>query len=304
MGGAKPLKEVRHVFRARALHASCLGCSRSEHCSEGLCSSYAMLLEGELVLAQATGAATNGAPSTSTLDRKRKAEPSTDAAPDVKRPTFSSGQGARPTRSNTTGAGAGAGGRNSVQQATSARTGPSQVTGGGSELGPIAEESWDDIHDRTGQGVDDVLNKKLGFPKGTKPERKVEAFVPFVKELKWVMHHNCTPGCLPHRSAFCGARMHPNPAQCAGTCCSCRNYEPTTCVLRTCGRALGRHLHSTNQRLELDVEQWKRHSAELSEQAEKERKEWAAKQEAVGKQMQEIKELLELQVRRWMVVLN
>lgn len=160
--------------------------------------------------AQATGAATNGAPSTSTLDRKRKAEPSADAAPDMKRPTFSAGQGARPTRSNTTGTGAVAGGRTSVQQATSARTGPSQVTGGGSELGPIAEESWDDIHDRTGQGVDDVLNKKLGFPKGTKPERKVEAFVPFVKELKWVHHDEHTPGWLPYTRCFGIARTHPN----------------------------------------------------------------------------------------------
>lgn len=124
----------------------------------------------------------NVAPTASGPLGKRKAD-ATDAAPDNKRPTFSSGAGARPTRSNTTG---GAGGRTtSLQGATSARTGPSAGVGG-SELGPIAEETWDDIRDKTGQGVDDVLNKKLSFPKGTKPERKVEAFVPLVKELKCV----------------------------------------------------------------------------------------------------------------------
>lgn len=55
-----------------------------------------------------------------------------------------------------------------------------------SELGPPLEESWDSIRDRTGQSVDDVLNKKVSFPKGAKPERKVETFVPMVKELKCV----------------------------------------------------------------------------------------------------------------------
>ncbi|PNH09093.1 Kinesin-1 [Tetrabaena socialis] len=185
-------------------------------------------------------ATNSAAPTGSAMDRKRKADAVSDAVPDAKRPTFSAGQGARPTRSNTT---TGAGGRSaSVQQATSARTGPSQAQGA-SELGPIAEESWDDIRDKTGQAPEDVLSKKVAFAKGTKPERKVEAFVPLVKELK----------------------------------------------------ALGRHLHGSNQRLELDVEQWKRHSAELSSQAEAERHEWTAKQAEVAKQMQEIRELLELQ---------
>ncbi|KAG2485809.1 hypothetical protein HYH03_015519 [Edaphochlamys debaryana] len=181
-------------------------------------------------------ATNSAAPTTSAADRKRKADTVTEAGPDAKRPTFSASQGvARPTRSNTTtGAGSKA---TSVQGATSTRTGPM------SELGPIAEESWDDIRDKTGQVVEDVLNKKLSFAKGTKPERKVEAFVPLVKELK----------------------------------------------------ALGRHLHSNSQRLELDVEQWKRHSSELSAAAEAERQQWAAKQEAVGKQLAEIKELLDLQ---------
>ncbi|KAG2451808.1 hypothetical protein HYH02_003584 [Chlamydomonas schloesseri] len=186
-----------------------------------------------------TSRAANAVPTASGPLGKRKAD-AADAAPDNKRPTFSSGTGARPTRSNTTG---GAGGRTtSLQGATSARTGPSAGMGG-SELGPIAEETWDDIRDKTGQGVEDVLNKKLSFPKGTKPERKVEAFVPLVKELK----------------------------------------------------ALGRHLHSSSQRLELDVEQWKRHSAELSSAAEAERKEWHAKQEEVAAQMGQIRELLEMQ---------
>ncbi|KXZ52544.1 hypothetical protein GPECTOR_9g588 [Gonium pectorale] len=185
---------------------------------------------------------TVNAPTTGAIDRKRKAaDASGDAAPEAKRPTFSAGQGARPTRSNTT-TGAAAGRTSSLQQATSTRTGPSQANPG-SELGPIAEETWDDIRDKTGQGVDEVLNKKLSFPKGTKPERKVEAFVPLVKELK----------------------------------------------------ALGRHLHNSTQRLELDAEQWKRHSAELAAQAEVERQQWNAKQEEVEKQMKEIREMLEQQ---------
>jgi kinesin family protein C1 len=114
---------------------------------------------------------------------KRKAEAAVpEASADAKRPTFSGNGTARPTRSNTTGGAAG-GRTTSLQGATSARTGPSTAAGG-SELGSIAEETWDDIRDKTGQGVDEVLSKKLAFPKGTKPERKVEAFVPMVKELK------------------------------------------------------------------------------------------------------------------------
>lgn len=37
---------------------------------------------------------------------------------------------------------------------------------------------------RTGQSSGDVLTKRLVFAKGTKPEKKLEAYGPLVKELK------------------------------------------------------------------------------------------------------------------------
>ncbi|GLC49983.1 hypothetical protein PLESTB_000329700 [Pleodorina starrii] len=83
---------------------------------------------------------------------------------------------------------AAAGRTTSLQHATSARTAPGQLQPV-SEVAPAAEETWEDIRDRTGQTADDVLNKKVSFPKGTKPERKVEAFVPMVKELKALGKH-------------------------------------------------------------------------------------------------------------------
>ncbi|GIL50219.1 hypothetical protein Vafri_6438 [Volvox africanus] len=178
------------------------------------------------------------------LDRKRKAESSSEAAPDAKRATFSVGPGiSRPSRSNTT-TGAAAGRATSLQQATSARTAPCQLHPV-SELGPMAEENWEDIRERTGQSADDVLNKKLSFPKGTKPERKVEAFVPMVKELK----------------------------------------------------ALGRHLSHICERQDLDIEQWKAHSTQISQQAEENERQWNLKQEEVDRQLKQINELLELQVQ-------
>ncbi|EFJ44457.1 kinesin-like protein, partial [Volvox carteri f. nagariensis] len=165
-------------------------------------------------------------------ERKRKADAmlQSDAAPDAKRPTFSMGQAA--------------GRATTLQQATSARTAPTQLQPV-SEIAPAVEELWEDIIGRTGQTADDVLNKKMSFPKNTKPERKVEAFVPVVKELK----------------------------------------------------ALGRYLTLANQRLEMDVEQWKVHSAQLSQQLEENERQWNIKQQEVDKKMQEIGELLELQVQ-------
>lgn len=68
------------------------------------------------------------------------------------------------------------------------------------------------------------------------------------------------------------------------------------CTGLTTTRALGRHLHSGNQRLQLDVEQWKSHSAELAAATAAERQQWALKQEEVDVQMKEIRQLLDLQV--------
>lgn len=64
-------------------------------------------------------------------------------------------------------------------------------------------------------------------------------------------------------------------------------------------RALGRHLVSERARLEMDVEQWKAHAAELGATAEAERSAWEVKQAEVDGQMAEIKELLEAQVGAW-----
>lgn len=62
-------------------------------------------------------------------------------------------------------------------------------------------------------------------------------------------------------------------------------------------RALGRHLSTTSQRLELDVEQWKAHSAQLSLEVEENGRQWNLKQQEVDKQLQQINQLLEQQVR-------
>lgn len=46
------------------------------------------------------------------------------------------------------------------------------------------EETWEDIAERTGMTVDDLLNKKLSFKKGTLPAKKLEEMGPMIKELK------------------------------------------------------------------------------------------------------------------------
>jgi hypothetical protein len=46
------------------------------------------------------------------------------------------------------------------------------------------EESWEDIAERTGMTVEDLLTKKLTFKKGTLPAKKLEEIGPMIKELK------------------------------------------------------------------------------------------------------------------------
>ncbi len=46
------------------------------------------------------------------------------------------------------------------------------------------EESFDDIHARTGQSEEDILGKKMAFRKGLKPEKKIDEMVPMIKELR------------------------------------------------------------------------------------------------------------------------
>jgi hypothetical protein len=49
---------------------------------------------------------------------------------------------------------------------------------------PAAEETFQDIHDRTGMTVQDILNRKLTFKKGTLAQKKLEEMGPVIKELK------------------------------------------------------------------------------------------------------------------------
>ncbi|WIA31039.1 hypothetical protein OEZ86_001075 [Tetradesmus obliquus] len=51
------------------------------------------------------------------------------------------------------------------------------------------EESWEDIAERTGMTVEDLLTKKLTFKKGTLPAKKLEEMGPMIKELKALGWH-------------------------------------------------------------------------------------------------------------------
>lgn len=72
-----------------------------------------------------------------------------------------------------------------------------------------------------------------------------------------------------------------------------RGVRHACCLLR----ALGKHLASEQARLEMDVEQWKAHAAELGATAEADHAAWNARQAQVDAQLAEVKQLLELQVR-------
>jgi hypothetical protein len=49
---------------------------------------------------------------------------------------------------------------------------------------PAAEETFEDIQERTGMSVQDVLNKKLGITKSTLAAKKVDLMGPYIKELR------------------------------------------------------------------------------------------------------------------------
>eukprot|EP00983_Pelagomonas_calceolata_P109880 1159607-Pelagomonas_calceolata.AAC.8 len=55
------------------------------------------------------------------------------------------------------------------------------------------EETFEEIQDRTGASELDILNKKMAFKRGMKPEKKIEEMAPMVKELRYVqnasVHH-------------------------------------------------------------------------------------------------------------------
>lgn len=53
------------------------------------------------------------------------------------------------------------------------------------QVGPApGEETFDDIHARTGASETDILTKKMAFKKGLKPEKKLEEMAPMIKELR------------------------------------------------------------------------------------------------------------------------
>lgn len=96
-------------------------------------------------------------PQQNTLDRKRKAGP-LESVPEAKRGIA----GSRP--------------------ATTTRGG---VVAADAKA-PAPEETFEDIQERTGLSVTDILNRKLMFKKGTLPAKKLEEMGPIIKELKWV----------------------------------------------------------------------------------------------------------------------
>jgi hypothetical protein len=93
------------------------------------------------------------------MDRKRRGAP-LEGIPEAKRPV-------RGTSARSTTAAAVA-----EQQSAAAAAKP--------------DEGWEDIAERTGMSVEDLLNKKLAFKKGTLPAKKLEEMGPVIKELKYV----------------------------------------------------------------------------------------------------------------------
>ncbi|GAX76590.1 hypothetical protein CEUSTIGMA_g4036.t1, partial [Chlamydomonas eustigma] len=51
------------------------------------------------------------------------------------------------------------------------------------------EETYEEISERTGATVEDILNKRMQFKKGLKAEKKVEDLIPMVKEIRAVAWH-------------------------------------------------------------------------------------------------------------------
>jgi hypothetical protein len=46
------------------------------------------------------------------------------------------------------------------------------------------EETFEDIHERTGATELDILNRKMAFKRGMRPEKKIEEMGPMIKELR------------------------------------------------------------------------------------------------------------------------
>ena len=94
------------------------------------------------------------------MERKRRGAP-LEAVPEAKR----QGRGKSP-----------------AEPAASNQTAPAAVAGAGTSA--AAEETFQDLHDRTGMTVQDILNRKLTFKKGTLAQKKLEEMGPVIKELK------------------------------------------------------------------------------------------------------------------------
>jgi hypothetical protein len=94
-----------------------------------------------------------------------------DAIPEAKRTAAASGP--RPARSAPAPPAAAASVANPSFHSEGAKPGPAS-----------GEETFDDIKARTGASEADILNKKLAWKKGVKPEKKVEEMVPVIKDLR------------------------------------------------------------------------------------------------------------------------
>lgn len=61
------------------------------------------------------------------------------------------------------------------------------------QTGPApGEETFEELHARTGATEEGVLSKKMAFKKALKPEKKIEEMVPMIKELRYFTPSRCT----------------------------------------------------------------------------------------------------------------
>lgn len=109
------------------------------------------------------------------MDRKRRGAP-LEGIPEAKRPLRAISGSAAPSAA-------------SGRAVSTSRSSKDAAAGSAAapQAAPAAakpDETWEDIVERTGMTVDELLNKKLTFKKGTLPAKKLEEMGPVIKELK------------------------------------------------------------------------------------------------------------------------
>lgn len=108
------------------------------------------------------------------MDAKRRNGTALEGVPEAKR----AATGSRPTRSAPVSHPAGSSMSASVGNAPSTASAATEAT-------------FEEIAEKTGQSVTDILNKKVAFKKGTKPEKKLEEMMPMIKELRYELRSRC-----------------------------------------------------------------------------------------------------------------